>query len=130
MKTRELEKWRLDWAVAKALGYIEIGIFNYSSDSDSDCDEIWVISETEAKMGRLDINDWRVTGRMIDQLGVSVEPGIVPNYIAGLERPKLRPDRAAHWYSPAVGPTRQIAVARCFAQAMLGEDVEVPGEAP
>lgn len=124
MKTTELTGAALDWAVAKANGWIE-----YPTDS-IEQGAYWHTDSSKAPFGRRVFKeewnpstDWAQGGPIIEREWINVikhEDGT--HWIAADERWKLDDGH------PEVGPTPLIAAMRCYVASKLGDEVDVPKE--
>jgi len=110
-KVSELEGAALDWAVAKAEGYID----SYNS---------WLHEATVA-----DVRDsggyhpsvwWSSAGPIIERERISVnfDDGGIPDWYG------FYPNGSSETY----GPTPLVAAMRCYVASKLGNEIDVPDE--
>lgn len=118
VKTSELEGTALNWAAAKANGWID-----YPSDSKEHGDT-WHLDSSEAPFGPImrksnwkPSTDWAIAGPIIEREGIHIGK------------------RLDYWVSQIVnecsfmeGETPLIAAMRCYVTAKLGSEIEIPDE--
>ena len=145
-KVNELTGLALDWAVAKGRGFLEPEENQYVSGppvprvalcNGTWCDR-WVVrwNPLPDVYYSPDFNPsekWEIAGPLVDELDMELTsdlggPGAPSEYLANLSSPLLRPDGSAKWYAVACGPTRLIAICRCYVRAKLGDEIEIPEE--
>jgi len=112
MKTAELERGKLNWAVAKCEGFPEIGSWLYD-------------------------RDWALAGPIIEREGILLRPlrreghALDGRWLAMLDAGNTgtmvqwikRTDWLRHYLE---GPTPLIAAMRCYVASKLGDEVELP----
>lgn len=117
IKTTDLIRAPLDWAVARALGEVsdDIDDFCMSVEGEYACStqgsEVIDIMEREGIAAWLDFDG--KTWRAADKRWTLADPAS---------------EELARMSEPCSGPTLRIAVCRCFCAAKLGDEVEVPDE--
>jgi len=125
MKTSELTRHALNWAVAQAEGdkvyRPRLGRpCNWDKEAylKDGSDDRWVVRVQNPKVGHFvdwtynPSGDWMQGGPIIEREGIALIPGWTA------ERPGFSAD----------GPTPLIAAMRCYVASKLGDDVEIPEE--
>lgn len=108
----------LDWAVARAKGYTDIGIFKPSRPTDRGW--IAVRFNSNAARSRYDpaIN-WLFAGALVEELNIA-NGKVGDNYWAGVGG--IDNDEVLGQY----GKTQLVAICRCYVQYKLGDEIYVP----
>ena len=112
MKTSELTRAALDWAVAQCEGPHSVASCYYDDDVPLYLDEaevpLWAPS-----------TDWAQGGPIIEREGLRLHRGVTGAWWAGSE------ESPQH---PLPGPTPLIAAMRCYVASKLGDTVDIPEE--
>ena len=143
IKTRDLTRRALDWAVAKADGRLGATIRDETrpgtSIIDIDFDEFGeLVAYMPGRRGDPYIpytpsTDWSQGGPIIDRELLQVAPHF---HSAGYKHPKGQWYWVAHVLGPnnmdenheQHGPTALIAAMRCYVASKLGDEVDIPNE--
>lgn len=116
VKTSELIKPALDWAVATILGYSDLRVNPHKWDNGL------VMTPPHAKYGPVYLSDissstyWEICGPIIEREKIDIE-WVGREWVASVNA-----------WTQITGPTPLIAAMRCFVASKLGEEVEIPNE--
>ena len=129
MKTSELQRAALDWAVAIALGHdkqdiiTDFGVY------------IRIKTQPAGTLTFCPSTDWAQGGPIIEREKIGVwwatpcvdDDGVEygNHWYAGME---CTDDNADKPYRVAIGPTPLIAAMRCYVVNKLGDEIELPEE--
>jgi Protein of unknown function (DUF2591) len=122
IKTNELVRRNLDWAVAKSVN--AKGWEPFYPDPFEGYGRGPVYTPLPYS------SDWSCGGPLVDEEDIdlcrdrAVEADA--RFIARLSRAKIHPTRNANWYAAQNGPTKLIAAMRCHVASRLGDEVDVP----
>ena len=111
MKTYELQRAALDWAVAKCI---------YEPDDVVICDGR-VFAYDDATKGFNPSTNWAQGGPIIEREGISVATDDVEPWCGFIEDDETN----TLFFS---GPTPLIAAMRCYVASKMGDEIELPEE--
>lgn len=126
MKVAELEGRALDWAVAKAQGWV-----NYHEDS-VEQGAVWYTQPEQAPYGHYTMVRYYKPSTdgvqgicLIDKYRITLQP-VADGWVAGMSDSK-HPATSA-WTAKGRGHTPLIAAMRCLVASVYGEDIDIPKE--
>lgn len=109
MKTSELTRAALDWAVAKCEGF----------DPETLNTKTGIVFSSRYGLYKPS-TDWSQGGPIIEREGISLDQNAdFPNWAASCP-----PESGFNWY----GPTPLIAAMRCYVASKLGDEIDIPEE--
>lgn len=120
VRTKDLSKTALDYAVAKAKGYDEIKVFAPNRPTDDGWVDVRFNPEPKAATARFDPSkNWAFAGPIIDATKMDVK-WVGENWC------RASIDWLDEKCFEAFGPNPITAAMRCFVEAKLGPTVEIP----
>ena len=137
MKTSELTRAALNWAVAQAEGdKVYRPRLGRPSDWDKEAylkdgsDDRWVVRVQNPKVAHFvdwtynPSGSWLEGGPIIEREGISVvQQGDAADWVASVYN-----HNEDDWYMHTTGPTPLIAAMRCYVASKLGDDINIPEE--
>jgi len=137
MKTSELTRHALNWAVAQAEGdKVYRPRLGRPSDWDKEAylkdgsDDRWVVRVQNPRVAHFvdwtydPSGSWMQGGPIIEREGISiVKQGDAADWVASVYN-----HNQDDWHLHTAGPTPLIAACRCYVASKLGDDINIPEE--